>query len=214
MTTACSISKAAANAKVINLDKESEPDIYNAIKRDALLENVTLDVDGKIDFTDKVRNENTRVSSDLSYPEYCPSGFPQLRLKNVILLSARCFRCPSAGIHPDSGNRQYYFLVRLLRQNWQAQTRHYGATLTSLGLLRPGFPGTASDGSVKNWLRKWKRPGRYILSTRAGNALGKRIPSRDNAALTLSLTVPSLRLRQRRFRISTLRFRQSFRVLI
>ena len=40
-------------AKVINLDKESEPDIYNAIKRDALLENVTVDANGKIDFTDK-----------------------------------------------------------------------------------------------------------------------------------------------------------------
>ncbi|MCR5039532.1 MAG: phosphoenolpyruvate carboxykinase (ATP), partial [Bacteroidales bacterium] len=40
-------------AKVINLDKESEPDIYNAIKRDALLENVTVDAKGKIDFKDK-----------------------------------------------------------------------------------------------------------------------------------------------------------------
>ncbi|HCW13963.1 MAG TPA: hypothetical protein DGU38_01285, partial [Parabacteroides merdae] len=40
-------------AKVINLDKESEPDIYNAIKRDALLENVTVAADGTIDFADK-----------------------------------------------------------------------------------------------------------------------------------------------------------------
>ena len=40
-------------AKVINLDKESEPDIYNAIKRNALLENVSLDAEGKIDFADK-----------------------------------------------------------------------------------------------------------------------------------------------------------------
>ena len=51
---------------VINLDKESEPDIYNAIKRDALLENVTVDADGKIDFADKSTTENTRVS----YPIY------------------------------------------------------------------------------------------------------------------------------------------------
>ena len=49
-------------AKVINLDKDSEPDIYNAIKRDALLENVTLDAEGKIDFNDKSVTENTRVS--------------------------------------------------------------------------------------------------------------------------------------------------------
>ncbi|MBQ1647227.1 MAG: phosphoenolpyruvate carboxykinase (ATP), partial [Bacteroidales bacterium] len=49
-------------AKVINLDKESEPDIYNAIRRNALLENVTVDETGKIDFTDKSVTENTRVS--------------------------------------------------------------------------------------------------------------------------------------------------------
>ncbi|MCI7728292.1 MAG: phosphoenolpyruvate carboxykinase (ATP), partial [Bacteroidales bacterium] len=53
-------------AKVINLDKDSEPDIYNAIRRDALLENVTVDNNGKIDFTDKSVTENTRVS----YPIY------------------------------------------------------------------------------------------------------------------------------------------------
>ncbi|CCY56294.1 phosphoenolpyruvate carboxykinase (ATP) [Bacteroides eggerthii CAG:109] len=45
-------------AKVINLDKESEPDIYAAIKRDALLENVTVAADGKIDFADKSVTEN------------------------------------------------------------------------------------------------------------------------------------------------------------
>src|SRR5574344_545644 len=53
-------------AKVIKLDKESEPDIYNAIKRDALLENVTVSAEGKIDFDDKSVTENTRVS----YPIY------------------------------------------------------------------------------------------------------------------------------------------------
>ena len=53
-------------AKVINLDKESEPDIYGAITRDALLENVTVDANGKIDFADKSVTENTRVS----YPIY------------------------------------------------------------------------------------------------------------------------------------------------
>ena len=51
---------------MINLDKESEPDIWNAIKRDALLENVTVREDGSIDFADKSVTENTRVS----YPIY------------------------------------------------------------------------------------------------------------------------------------------------
>ena len=59
-------------AKVINLDKDAEPDIYNAIRRDALLENVTVDKDGKIDFADKSVTENTRVS----YPIY--------HIKNIV----------------------------------------------------------------------------------------------------------------------------------
>ena len=69
-------------AKVINLDKESEPDIYNAIRRDALLENVTVDEAGKIDFADKSVTENTRVSYPINHivtPEqtkyYFLSGF-------------------------------------------------------------------------------------------------------------------------------------------
>ena len=49
-------------AKVINLSKENEPDIWAAIKRNALLENVTVSADGKIDFADKSVTENTRVS--------------------------------------------------------------------------------------------------------------------------------------------------------
>lgn len=52
--------------KTINLDIESEPDIYAAIKRDALLENVTVDANGKIDFNDGSVTNNTRVS----YPIY------------------------------------------------------------------------------------------------------------------------------------------------
>ncbi|MFL9593461.1 phosphoenolpyruvate carboxykinase (ATP) [Aeromonas schubertii] len=53
-------------AKTIKLSKEAEPDIYNAIRRDALLENVTVAADGTIDFDDGSKTENTRVS----YPIY------------------------------------------------------------------------------------------------------------------------------------------------
>ena len=75
-------------AKVINLDKESEPDIYNAIKRNALLENVTLDENGKIDFADKTVTENTRVSYPIDHIENIVrpvSSAPAA--KNVIFLS-------------------------------------------------------------------------------------------------------------------------------
>ena len=53
-------------AKTINLSKESEPDIFKAIKRDALLENVVVAADGKVDFNDASKTQNTRVS----YPIY------------------------------------------------------------------------------------------------------------------------------------------------
>ena len=53
-------------AKTINLSRESEPDIFKAIKRDALLENVIVAEDGKIDFDDGSKTQNTRVS----YPIY------------------------------------------------------------------------------------------------------------------------------------------------
>jgi phosphoenolpyruvate carboxykinase (ATP) len=98
-------------AKVINLDKDSEPDIYNAIRRDALLENVTVAADGKIDFADKKVTENTRVS----YPIYHIKNIVRPvssapAAKQVIFLSADAF-----GVLPpvsilDKGQTQYYFL--------------------------------------------------------------------------------------------------------
>ena len=92
-------------AKVINLDKESEPDIYNAIRRDALLENVTLDKDGKIDFADKSVTENTRVSYPINHIENIVrpvSSAPAAKNSNSSM-SGRCFRSTSSSIYPDTG---------------------------------------------------------------------------------------------------------------
>ena len=98
-------------AKVINLDKESEPDIYNAIKRNALLENVTVAEDGKIDFADKSVTENTRVSYPIQHIEKIVrpvSAAPAA--KNVIFLSADAFGVlpPVSVLTPEQ--TQYYFL--------------------------------------------------------------------------------------------------------
>jgi len=98
-------------AKCINLDKDSEPDIYNAIRRDALLENVKVDEDGRIDFKDGSITENTRVS----YPIYhidnivkpVSKGGPA---KKVIFLTADAFGVmpPVAKLTPEQ--TQYHFL--------------------------------------------------------------------------------------------------------
>ncbi len=98
-------------AKVINLDKDSEPDIYNAIKRNALLENVTLDENGKIDFNDGSVTENTRVSYPIDHINNIVrpvSAAPAA--KNVIFLSADAFGVlpPVSILTPEQ--TKYYFL--------------------------------------------------------------------------------------------------------
>ena len=98
-------------AKVIGLDKDSEPDIFNAIKRNALLENVTVAADGTIDFDDKSVTENTRVSYPISHINNIVkpvSAAPAA--KNVIFLSADAFGVlpPVSILTPEQA--QYYFL--------------------------------------------------------------------------------------------------------
>jgi len=98
-------------AKVINLDKESEPDIYKAIKRNALLENVTLDKDGKVDFTDGSVTENTRVSYPIEHIEKIVRPVSKApAAKDVIFLSADAFGVlpPVSILTPEQ--TKYYFL--------------------------------------------------------------------------------------------------------
>ena len=97
-------------AKVINLDKDSEPDIYNAIRRDALLENVTVDNNGKIDFTDKSVTENTRVSYPIYHINNIQPGSKAPAAKKVIFLSADAYGVlpPVSILSPEQ--TQYYFL--------------------------------------------------------------------------------------------------------
>ena len=101
-------------AKVINLDKDSEPDIYNAIRRDALLENVTVDANGKIDFADKSVTENTRVSYPIEHTEKIVKNVRPISsgpaAENVIFLSADAFGVlpPVSILTPEQ--TQYYFL--------------------------------------------------------------------------------------------------------
>ncbi len=98
-------------AKTIDLSKENEPDIYGAIKKDALLENVTLDVNGKIDFKDGSVTQNTRVS----YPIYHIDNIVRPVSKaghatKVIFLTADAFGVmpPVSKLTPEQ--TKYYFL--------------------------------------------------------------------------------------------------------
>lgn len=98
-------------AKTIDLDKESEPDIYNAIRRDALLENVTVEEGGEVDFTDGSVTQNTRVS----YPIYHIDNIVKPVSKaghatKVIFLTADAFGVlpPVSKLTPEQ--TKYHFL--------------------------------------------------------------------------------------------------------
>ena len=98
-------------AKVIDLDKDAEPDIYRAIRRDALLENVTVDEHGVIDFKDKSVTENTRVSYPIDHIEKIVKPISAApAAKNVIFLSADAFGVlpPVSILTPEQ--TKYYFL--------------------------------------------------------------------------------------------------------
>ena len=98
-------------AKVINLSKENEPDIWNAIRRDALLENVTVDENGKIDFADKSVTENTRVSYPINHITNIVKPVSKApAAKKVIFLSADAFGVlpPVSILTPEQ--TKYYFL--------------------------------------------------------------------------------------------------------
>jgi len=127
-------------AKVIDLDKESEPDIYNAIRRDALLENVTLDKDGKIDFADKSVTENTRVS----YPKYRSPNFFCTSSEERNLPVSRCIRRTSTGIDPYTGADKILLLVRIYSKTCWYRAWNHRANSYILRLFRTGIPRATS----------------------------------------------------------------------
>jgi phosphoenolpyruvate carboxykinase (ATP) len=98
-------------AKTINLSKENEPDIYNAIRRNALLENVSVDEHGKIDFDDNSKTENTRVSYPIDHIENIVKPISRAgHAKKVIFLTADAFGVlpPVSKLTP--AQTEYYFL--------------------------------------------------------------------------------------------------------
>ncbi len=98
-------------AKTINLDKESEPDIYNAIKRDALLENLTVDEEGKIDFDDGSVTQNTRVSYPIYHIENIVKPVSRGGHANkVIFLTADAFGVMPPVSKLSSAQTKYHFL--------------------------------------------------------------------------------------------------------
>ena len=97
-------------AKVIDLDKDSEPEIYNAIRPGALLENVVADESGKVDYTDRSKTENTRVSYPIEHIENHEPSLSAGHPKNIIFLTADAFGVLPPVSKLTKEQAMYYFL--------------------------------------------------------------------------------------------------------
>ena len=172
-------------AKVINLDKESEPDIYNAIKRDALLENVTVDANGKINFADKSVTENTRVS----YPIYHINNIVKPvskgpHAKQVIFLSADAFGVlPPVSILNEE-QAQYYFLSGFTAKLAGTERGITEPTPTFSACFGAAFLSLHPTKYAEELVKKMKMTGAkaYLVNT-GWNGTGKRISIRDTRGI-------------------------------
>ncbi|MBO7112676.1 MAG: phosphoenolpyruvate carboxykinase (ATP), partial [Bacteroidaceae bacterium] len=175
-------------AKVINLDKDSEPDIYNAIRRNALLENVTVDKDGKIDFADKSVTENTRVSYPIDHIEKIAqkvngkSAGPDA--KNVIFLSADAFGVlpPVSILTPEQ--TKYYFLSGFTAKLAGTERGITEPTPTFSACFGQAFLELHPTKYAEELVKKMEKSGAkaYLVNT-GWNGTGKRISIRDTRGI-------------------------------
>ena len=172
-------------AKVINLDKESEPDIYNAIKRNALLENVTVAEDGTIDFADKSTTENTRVSYPIEHINNIvrpKSAAPAA--KNVIFLSADAFGVlpPVSILTPEQ--TKYYFLSGFTAKLAGTERGITEPTPTFSACFGQAFLELHPTKYAEELVKKMEKSGAkaYLVNT-GWNGTGKRISIRDTRGI-------------------------------
>ncbi|MDO4320282.1 MAG: phosphoenolpyruvate carboxykinase (ATP) [Bacteroidales bacterium] len=172
-------------AKVINLDKDSEPDIYNAIRRDALLENVTVDAEGKIDFADKSVTENTRVSYPIDHIEKIVrpiSAGPAA--KNVIFLSADAFGVlpPVSILTPEQ--TKYYFLSGFTAKLAGTERGITEPTPTFSACFGQAFLELHPTKYAEELVKRMEQSGAkaYLVNT-GWNGTGKRISIKDTRGI-------------------------------
>ena len=172
-------------AKVINLDKDSEPDIYNAIRRDALLENVTVDENGKIDFTDKSTTENTRVSYPIYHIENIVRPISHApAAKQVIFLSADAFGVlpPVSILTPEQ--TKYYFLSGFTAKLAGTERGITEPTPTFSACFGQAFIELHPTKYAEELVKKMEKSGAkaYLVNT-GWNGTGKRISIKDTRGI-------------------------------
>ena len=171
-------------AKVINLSKENEPDIYGAIKRNALLENVTVDAEGKIDFANKKVTENTRVSYPINHIKNIQPGSSAPAAKNVIFLSADAFGVlPPVSILTPA-QTQYYFLSGFTAKLAGTERGITEPTPTFSACFGQAFLELHPTKYAQELVRKMEMSGAkaYLVNT-GWNGTGKRISIPDTRGI-------------------------------
>jgi phosphoenolpyruvate carboxykinase (ATP) len=172
-------------AKVINLDKDSEPDIYNAIRRDALLENVTVDAAGKIDFSDKSVTENTRVSYPINHITNIVKPVSKAGpAEKVIFLSADAFGVlpPVSILTPEQ--TQYYFLSGFTAKLAGTERGITEPTPTFSACFGAAFLSLHPTKYGEELVKKMNKSGAqaYLVNT-GWNGSGKRISIKDTRGI-------------------------------
>ena len=172
-------------AKVINLDKESEPDIWNAIKRDALLENCTVNAEGEINFADKSVTENTRVSYPIYHIENIVKPVSKgPHAKQVIFLSADAFGVlpPVSILNPEQ--TQYYFLSGFTAKLAGTERGITEPTPTFSACFGAAFLSLHPTKYGEELVKKMKKAGAkaYLVNT-GWNGSGKRISIKDTRGI-------------------------------
>ncbi|KAJ9431489.1 phosphoenolpyruvate carboxykinase (ATP) [Candidatus Pantoea symbiotica] len=172
-------------AKTINLSEQAEPEIYRAIRRDALLENVVVRADGTVDYADGSKTENTRVSYPIEHIENIVQPVSKAgHAKRVIFLTADAFGVlpPVSRLTPEQ--TQYHFLSgftaklagteRGVTQPTPTFSACFGAAFLTL------HPTQYSDVLVKRMEAAGAQA--YLVNT-GWNGSGKRISLKDTRAI-------------------------------
>ena len=175
-------------AKVIGLSKENEPDIYGAIKKDALLENVTVDANGKIDFDDKSVTENTRVSYPIEHIKNIAKNVNGVSAgpaaENVIFLSADAFGVlpPVSILTPEQ--TQYYFLSGFTAKLAGTERGITEPTPTFSACFGQAFLELHPTKYAQELVKKMQKSGAkaYLVNT-GWNGTGKRISIKDTRGI-------------------------------
>lgn len=172
-------------AKVIDLTEESEPEIYRAIRRDALLENVTVDKDGKVDFTDKSITENTRVSYPIYHIENRVKPVSKAPpAKQVIFLSADAFGVlpPVSILSPEQA--KYYFLSGFTAKLAGTERGITEPTPTFSACFGAAFLSLHPTKYAEELVKRIEEANAHVYLVNTGwNGTGKRISLKDTRAI-------------------------------